>query len=260
MNIKIDNSLINLMASRSGIAPHYIEYDYSLTNALELLSGIIIQNSLDLRIYGGTAINRGYLKDKQRLSVDIDLETSESVSQSIKKLSSALSRANADFEVNYNTILLKNLNVRIEIMKNLFQANKIKLELHSLMEYFGFPIKSVVFPSYDLDYLLARKLYALSRRMIYKDIYDAYFSINTPTKKLFTYIEKISKIENWDIINTIKYNIEKGHYEKKSEEYKLRTQLRYRMEEKLMLNEIAYKLTSFKKNKLKSKKKISKNH
>jgi predicted nucleotidyltransferase component of viral defense system len=65
--------IIGYIVSSTGIDYEHVKYDIELTNLIKLLYANVKGRDC-LRLFGGTAINRGFLLEKQRLSTDLDID------------------------------------------------------------------------------------------------------------------------------------------------------------------------------------------
>lgn len=249
INNNNNNSEINLLVGTTGINDTYIKYDLELSNFISLFFSVIKDNNLDLILHGGTALNRGFFGEKQRLSVDIDLETKSNKKIIINKIINALKNKGITSEVpaNINGLIIAHTKnesrIRIEISERKFDVKTQKIDLIPLTNYLQFTsLITYDVISYPLEYLMARKLNALSRRLIYKDIYDTYIGLNIikegPFKKYVKLIEK-----EYNFVEAAVYYLKKGTFEKNDAfDYKFHTQLKYRKSEEFMTNEIVNKI------------------
>ncbi len=122
----------------------------------------------------------------------------------------------------------------------------VSLTLHSILEYVGIPVKTIQVNSYPFEYLLAYKLYALHKRMLYKDIYDSYIGLQMqPNRgKLLRYLGMFGKAKETsrEIIDNIE---NEKYYKADGLGYEKLVQEKYKVPMKNMLYEIKAVLSSF---------------
>ena len=244
-----NNNNINLLVGATGITDTYIKYDIELSNFISLFFSIIKDNDLGVILYGGTALNRGFFGEKQRLSVDLDLETNDNIRIVTDKLVMLLKSRNIFSEIHsgVNGLIIthakNNVRIRIELSKKKFAVKAQKIDLIPLTNYLNFPsLITYGVMSYPLEYLMARKLSALSRRLIYKDLYDTYMGLNIIKGNILKrYVKVIEK--DYDIIEATLYYLKKGILDRTDRfDYKNHIQLKYRKSEEFMANDISDKL------------------
>jgi predicted nucleotidyltransferase component of viral defense system len=250
----MDDKIIATIAAGTNLAPEDIQYEVDMTELSGKLFDFLKSENVKVYLFGGTALNKGFFGERQRLSRDLDIEVDKSqpFKKTILKFESCLIKAGySNIRVNENkmsyTIYVSEMGKSREIKIDLVQQqNKIKpvpLTLHSLLEYNGIPIKTVNVMSYPFEYLLAYKLNALARRMIYKDIYDSYTGLrlkfDRPTLVHYATLFDV----NGQLFNNIIRNIEDGEYDKKDESgYGKLVQERYRVPLQDMLYDIRARL------------------
>ncbi len=185
--------IIGYISSSTGIDYELVKYDIELTNLIKILfTNAKVRDNL--RLFGGTAINRGFLLEKQRLSTDLDIDAlGVGIEDAYNKIKEALSGYNvSDYDIISENDEPRHIifyadrgaakPMKIELLVQALDFEKEELTLHPLLEYFNFPVDlSVKVPSYRLEWLLARKFKAFYERTIYRDLYDMYFSITKIT-------------------------------------------------------------------------------
>ncbi len=233
----------------SGISDTYIKYDLALTSFISFFFSIVKDSKLDVVLYGGTALNRGFFGEKQRLSVDIDLETRSNRKALVSKIANLFKERKVDSTIPKNSEGLIVVNwengkkIRIEITGQKFRVDEKSIDLIPLSNYLNLPTAITYnVRSYTLEYLMARKLYALSRRLIYKDMYDAYIGLGMVKKREFKkYVGMVGG--DYDIVAATLHYLKKGQFDAKDPfDYKNHAALKYRKSEAFMANEIVNKL------------------
>lgn len=240
---------ISRFVGETGISDTYIRYDIALTSFISLFFSIVKNSELDVILYGGTALNRGFFGEKQRLSIDIDLETRGNRKTLVSKISGLLKEKGVDSSIPKNSegLIVASLEndkkVRIEIAGQKFKVEEKVIDLIPLSNYLNLPAAITYnVKSYTLEYLMARKLYALSRRLIYKDMYDTYIGLGMVKKTVFKkYVDMVG--EDYDIVAATLCYLKKGQFDTRDPfDYKNHTLLKYRKSEAFMVNEIVNKL------------------
>lgn len=253
----MEDKIIGMIVASTNLDPEDIKYEIDMINFSSKLSNALKEKSVKVCLFGGTALNKGFFMDRQRLSRDLDFEVYKS--QAFK--STALKFESCVIKAGYRNIRIsENKNsytiyVSIEETGNELkidlvpQQNVIKpaqLTLHSILEYVGIPTKTVDIMSYPFEYLLAYKLDALHRRMLYKDIYDSYTALQMPLDigKLVRYTAMFGNPKL--IARNIIHNIETGKYDSKDElNYEKLVQEKYKTPLRNMLYEIRSRLSTY---------------
>jgi predicted nucleotidyltransferase component of viral defense system len=251
----MEDKIIGMIVASTNLDPEDIRYEIDMINFSSRLSKALNEKSIKVYLFGGTALNKGFFMDKQRLSRDLDFEVckSQSFKSTALKFEAGIKRAgykNIRISENKNsyTIYVSMEETANELKIDLVpQQNAIRptqLTLHSILEYAGIPIKTADMMSYPFEYLLAYKLNALHRRMLYKDVYDSYTALQMPldTGKLVRYMAMFGnpKLMARDII----YNIENGEYDSRGElNYEKLVQEKYKTPLRNMLYEIRSRLS-----------------
>ncbi len=245
----MDADYLARIVGATGIPEAYLKYDTVLSDFISMFFSSAKDSSLDIVLYGGTAMNRGFFKEKQRLSVDLDLETGSDAKTEASRISGMLSRRGISCETPPNAPGLviaragEGVRIRVEVTAKKFNIETKAIDLVPLSGYLGLP-SAITYgvPSYPFDYLMARKLNALSRRLIYKDIYDVFIGLDMARKSaLKRYVKMVGG--DFDIIGDVLHYLRGGAFDKKDPfGYRSLTQLRYRKSEDFMANEIVSRL------------------
>ena len=246
-----------MIVASTNLDPEDIRYEIDMIKFCSKLSKALNEKSVKVYLFGGTALNKGFFMDKQRLSRDLDFEVSKSQPFKItaSKFESCIIRAgyrnirtieNKDAYTVYVSMEDTANELKIDLIPQKNAVRPIQLTLHSILEYTGIPTETADMPSYPFEYLLAYKLNALNKRMLYKDIYDSYVAFQMPLDigKLVRYTAMFgnSKLMARSII----YNIENGKYYSKDElNYEKLVQEKYKVPLKNMLYEIKSRLFTY---------------
>lgn len=256
-----DNELLNLAYARTGISPASLVYDLELSSFINLFFQEISRLGIHLNVYGGTPLNRGFFGEKQRLSLDLDLAMPSS------------RRLNADIinvrdvikSIGYKEVRHKLLEegfaayvsrgesiIKIEMRKRELAAKTQYITLHPVLEYYGLATVATRVPSYEFEYLLASKLHAFARRMIYRDLYDSFMGLQVAkdTGKLVKYVKLLDKKRKTDAFSEIIGRIGSEDYAYKQSGdtvYEELVPLHYREDRKVMASFVMTKLKSIQK-------------
>ena len=201
---------IDEIGLKTGINPDKINKEIQVMNAIRNLT-ILFGNSMQkFGLYGGTAINKIYFGEKQRLSYDLDIEAytymkTKQVLTNVSSVTSSFSKANRFTYKNVQVDLTKATGFE---MPKLYTAT-------SLLSFFNYPIAEVVVQSYSLEYLLARKTLALLSRVVDKDIYDTWMGLNMikDIEKYKHYLKKFTQQGHTNsryLINQLEYYLDNG--------------------------------------------------
>lgn len=198
--MEYDNETIGRVAAKMGIDIKSIKYDIAMTELMNGLFYEMVKDGVEVYLYGGTALNRGYFGVAQRLSIDLDFETPArlfntnliNIKDILKGLGYRIKTTTHIGENNAAFYAEKDMKIRIEMKKR--DERKIKsqsLKLYPPVGFYGIPMTYSIAQSYEFEYLLAGKINALSRRTLYKDVYDTYqaFRILKDDKLLVRYIK-----------------------------------------------------------------------
>jgi predicted nucleotidyltransferase component of viral defense system len=192
-----DKDIILKMAEKSGLHYEDIIYDIDMTEIMAAVFNFVMENDIPAILFGCTAINRGFLKEKQRLSKDLDImvredhsssATMENVALQIRGLLSkkyALSKSEEGDEREEKLYSIKlfaktenGSSIRISFYREDLAFGYGYFEMHSLLEYAGYPyVNPVKAKCYVLEGLMARKIYAMADRRLYKDLYDSRYGL-----------------------------------------------------------------------------------
>jgi len=192
-----DKDIILKIAEKSGLRYTDIIYDIDMTEIIATLFDFVRENDLPAILFGGTAINRGFLREKQRLSKDLDIMVRENTSDGISmenvasQIRGLLSEKyaitkhedeNEKDEMPYSIKLFAETkngsNIKISLYREDLAFGYGYFEMHSLIEYAGYPyINPTKAKCYVFEGLMARKIYALAERKLYKDLYDSRYGL-----------------------------------------------------------------------------------
>ena len=197
---------IRLWADEQGIPGLlFAELDYRLIQILEALYGDDLLSER-LCIKGGTAINKLYLGETSRLSIDLDFnhlgrkddvlrerrEVRERIIELLRRLDSYVIHSKHRYEQTtiksrYDTITGTNQNIKIEIshIERFPIIPKVERRIKT-------PDGQIDVITYTIEELTATKLRALLERSKGRDVYDLYFisRLNPDpdtTRKMFLY-------------------------------------------------------------------------
>jgi predicted nucleotidyltransferase component of viral defense system len=253
----MNENIIGMLAASTNLDPTDIKYEIDMINFSSELFNALNKTSIKAYLFGGTALNKGFFKDKQRLSRDFDfeIENPRDFKKTAINFESCIIKAGyPNIRINeskrshtiYVALAESESELKIDLVPQLNAVKPIRLTLHSILDYSGVPTKTVETLSYPFEYLLAYKLNALRRRMLYKDIYDSYTALQMPLdkKKLIHYVTMFMKPRS--MFEEISYNIENDEYDKKDElAYGKLVQEKYKVPMKNMLYEIRSRLSQY---------------
>jgi len=194
------------VSGATGIGASNLEKELQLMSLIGKVFDAIKNAGIESALFGGTALNKGYYAEKQRFSKDLDIDLF------VKDLANAKPKLERELrKIDGSTLKLEHSgkdavvwsfsygsnpweNILLEARKAPLKEKLVQLEMHSILEYHGIPISPVRIPSYSLEYLLARKMIALSRRAVGKDIYDTYigFLLQPNTKHIRRHIRHLT--------------------------------------------------------------------
>ncbi len=202
------------ISAATGLSEKNLEKEVRLFNFMPRFFNAMEEQGIKVALYGGTALNKGYFKEKQRFSKDLDIDVLEQdwhttyegivrlLQQGFKEY--VIERTNLNLPGTTKEIVLRygqepweTLLIELNVTLPAMPLEVKKIALHSLLEYHGMPMPGIYIPSYSLESLLARKMMALARRQIGKDIYDVYMGLkhNPDRKILRRYLDSLSKDE-----------------------------------------------------------------
>jgi predicted nucleotidyltransferase component of viral defense system len=188
------------LAVKTGIKSDKLGKEIKVMGALQELTMIFGNENQKIGLYGGTALNKIYFGDRQRLSYDLDIEAF-----SYKKTAAVIRKVSESEVPFHKTARFIYKEVQIDFTSAIGMEEPVLCKASSLLSNFGYPIATVNVPSYSLEYLMARKTMALLSRMLNKDIYDAWMGLNImkDAKKYKLYVKKLVKKENADLNHLI---------------------------------------------------------
>lgn len=251
-----DKDLLNFAYARTGISPLSLAFDLELGNFINLFFQEASRLRMHMNAYGGTPLNRGFFGERQRLSLDLDLATRGkgtfnidmiNVRDIIKSIGYKEVRSRL-FEDSFVVHVSKGEGtIKVEMRKRELAAKTQLVTLHPLLEYYGLPSATTIVPTYEFEFLLASKLHALARRMIYRDLYDAFtgLQIVKDTGKLGRYIKTLDRKRKTDAAKEIIGRLRNSDYGDRQAEgtvYEQLVPLRYREDRKVMANFVMTKI------------------
>ncbi len=180
---------------RTGIGEEKLRKEIEVMQALQDLFIVLGNSSQKVALFGGTALNKIYYGERQRLSYDIDIE-----SYSLKSTKKVLSEICNRTVESPKAARFVYKNVIVDLMKaHNIEEPQLK-KAYSLLSMFGYPIASVAVPSYSLEYLLAKKTMAILSRTLNKDIYDMWVGMQL-IKDKGMYVEYARKLAELEKVN-----------------------------------------------------------
>lgn len=249
---------ILVLSSRTGLSSMNIEKEWRLFEFIPVLFNKLEERGIKAVLYGGTALNKGYFGERQRFSKDIDIYLSsrnfKNTCLTIERLLIGIGRyeverihlnnESAAWSIKYGKG--KTDDILIEARKSPCRLKPVKIELHSILEYSGASVMSILVPSLPLEWLLAGKIIALSRRAIGKDIYDVEMGLKLKPKKneIKKIIRLITKQGPDKIIKNAIYWIEQIDVSKQHDIIELQDSIpiAYRRDIKVVLSSLKYEL------------------
>lgn len=223
---------LSRVALASGLPLENVEKEFRMMDLMRRLFAELEAEGVEAALFGGTALNKGYFLEKQRFSKDIDLDgDADKIGKAVGKFSGEFGvrllklRPESLFEswrLRYGHNPWEELIVDVNRKKLPFRPPVKKVEMHSLLEYYGFLVSPVAVPSYPFELLFARKLIALSRRAVGKDIYDSYlgFKLGPDRKELAKYLGMLVKDEFneelWQFAATAAYWVKRANIRSES--------------------------------------------
>ncbi len=201
---------------KTGIDKDKLTKEIEVMEALQELTLIFANEGHKVALYGGTAINKIYFGEKQRLSYDLDIESFD-----YEKTLKLLERISDSQKIFSKAARFVYNGVQIDFTKAAKIEEPKVYSAKSLLNFFNYPVVSVNVPSYSLEYLMARKTVALLSRMVNKDIFDAWLGLELmKDKRLYkVYLHKLVVAEKIDItylISQLRFFSEKGYIGGKS--------------------------------------------
>lgn len=261
--MKIDKTTldnITKISSKSGLPLRNLEKELQLFGFIPKLFHLLEENRIPAVLYGGTALNKGFFKEKQRFSKDLDIDLPARNFRNYCNKIDLLLQQLKEYRVEkthfgeeacvWNIWYGNNPweSLIIEIRKQPIKDKAQKVELHSILEFLGLPILPIYVSSYPLEHLLARKIIALSRRAIGKDIYDTYLGLklNPDRKKILMAIKKITKKDPNLTLNEAIYWLDEVNLKSPDiTELQDTVPISYREDIRSMINSVKYELKRF---------------
>jgi len=257
MDKKILDNLAKV-SSGVGIPLQSLEKELRLFEFIPKFFNLVEENGIPAVLYGGTALNKGFFKEKQRFSKDLDIYLpSRNFKNNCSRINKLLhdlegykiekmhqSKDAAVWSAGYGEKNWENL--LIEVRKQQVKGKMHKLELHSLLEFAGLPILPVYVPSYSFEYILAGKIISLSRRAIGKDIYDVNMGLKLKPdiQEVKSFIKALTKKDAAFIINEAVYWLDKVDIGKQADIAELQDSvpIAYGGDVRSMINSLKYEL------------------
>ncbi len=195
------------LSGKWGLSLQFVQKEFKVMDALAQVAQLSQKCGLDAVFKGGTALNKIYLRDKQRFSEDLDFDefSGKSDSQRISSLTLLMKKITG-FKVEgpwryYDTIrfecsysrgdFLDHARVEFRLQKRKCTLNPIGLET-AVSAIASQSVANI--PCYSLDDLVARKLLALADRTEGKDVWDAYNSLGK-TENIIMALERALEAE-----------------------------------------------------------------
>ncbi|MCL4400708.1 nucleotidyl transferase AbiEii/AbiGii toxin family protein [Candidatus Parvarchaeota archaeon] len=251
----MENRIIGIITAGTNLNSSDIMYEVDMLEFSNVFFKALSQEKIRSYLFGGTALNKGFFGERQRLSKDLDLEidarddftkTAHKIESCIIKTGYRNIRVDEHAKRHSVYVFLGDAvgELKLDIVPQQNRIKPIMLTLHSLLEYVGVPAKTIEVKSYPFEYLLAYKLHALHRRMLYKDIYDSYTGLNLPMdgRKLVRYIGMFGNAR--EMLREIINNIENGSYDRDELGYEKLVPEKYKVPVRNMLYELRVKLSS----------------
>ncbi|MDE1873754.1 MAG: nucleotidyl transferase AbiEii/AbiGii toxin family protein [Candidatus Micrarchaeota archaeon] len=251
-----DSELLNLAYARTGIGTASLAYDLELTNFINSFFQEAGRRGVRLNLYGGTPLNRGFFAERQRLSLDLDIAIPKggrfnfdiiNLRDTIKEMGYREVRSKLLEESFVAHVSKGEATIKVELHRAEFAAKTQFIVLHPMLEYYGLPLLTTKVPSYEFEYLLASKLHALARRMIYRDVYDSFtgLQIVKDTGKLMRYVRSLDRERKTDAVGEITKRVageDYGYRQAEDTVYEQLVPLRYREDRGVMAEFIVAKL------------------
>ncbi|MGM5484604.1 MAG: nucleotidyl transferase AbiEii/AbiGii toxin family protein [Nanobdellota archaeon] len=174
---------IRRIAFERGIGKNYVCKDQKITEALTRLY-LTFKDEIILK--GGTALNRGYMKDRGRFSEDIDVDFINNDREKAKEYIIKKMESIKGFSIGKPRLMNDTLRFDCYYINELENKDRIQVEFYlghdriiggaETIEVRSplFSGQSNIMKVYSLESLLARKIVALLNRQDGKDIYDLF--------------------------------------------------------------------------------------
>jgi len=190
----MDEDILRIIALKSGLGLKYVSKNEKINVLLEQIDGIF---GADAILKGGTAVSKIYFQKSgvDRFSEDIDIDfipprkinLDDKINLIKKKINGIdgfeisrprLMHRTMRFDMRYINELGEKDIVRIEFYLSHDKALCVKLPEKRMLSSSFMSLNPVMFTSYALEDLMARKVIALYSRTEGKDIYDVYHCFN----------------------------------------------------------------------------------
>ena len=175
------------LSEKTGLSAEKLWKEISVMDELQKLPSYL-PNAV---VFGGTALNKVYFGDSQRLSYDIDIKCRnwQRCSQKLSKVHKIFAKSKEIYGFETNS------GIKIELSTSFYNFPIVEREAISLLYYYGYNLAKANIKTYELEVLLAEKIIAFARRGTAKDLFDIWMGINKKPdeKKLISAIEKIRK-------------------------------------------------------------------
>jgi len=200
----------------TGLPMKNVEKEIRLFTLMPKFFHLLEERRIKTALFGGTALNKGYYAEKQRFSKDLDIDCfSRNWRMVYDKITEALFDSDISKEYRVETAKFdvpstikewtlwygknpwENLLIEMNIKQVAIDKTIKLLPMHSLLEFHGMTLTPVYVPSYLLEHLLARKILALARRQVGKDIYDVFMGFkHSPDRAVLkAYVRALAKSE-----------------------------------------------------------------
>ena len=212
------------ISAKEEVSLNFIAKDEMISKAL-----LQLQGNEEIILKGGTAINRVYLKNK-RFSEDIDFDLlfKGNVKEAVIKTKEIVKKING-FDVARPRIMKNTVRYDLFYINPLNHKDKIRVEFtvikkakgysRKIVNYGFVPYESALLNVYDLDMLISHKVECVLNRIEGKDLFDLYYLMDLPIKKVSEFnlkkkeiLQRITTMENQltPIINIINHYIPRG--------------------------------------------------
>jgi len=187
------DNMLKEVNTKTGIPTEKLKKEIKVMNCLGDVFGFAEKKIV---LFGGTALNKIFFHEKQRLSYDVDLKCGN------------FSECLAIFGEKYERVIDSKIftafsnkdGVRIDLSKEDFRFKKIKMNAKSFFYYQGFETIAVNVITYEFEVLFAEKILAMSRRGTARDLYDTWIGrwSRLDEKKLLKYLIKLGNKKKVD--------------------------------------------------------------
>ena len=190
----MDEDILRLIALKSGLGLKYVSKNEKINALLEQIDRIFGDEVI---LKGGTAINKIYFRKSgiDRFSEDIDIDFIYHKKAKLDKRTDIIKKRinNIDgFEISRPRFLHRTMRFDLRYMNELGEKDIVRIEFYlshdkalcieppkkRMLSSSFMTLNPVMFTSYALEDLMARKVIALYSRTEGKDIYDVYHCLN----------------------------------------------------------------------------------